>query len=36
MARRSPGGLKVAAIDVDGVGEGLESVKGDADGQNDL
>ena len=30
------GGLEVAPIDVDGVGEGLEGVEGDADGQDDL
>ena len=30
------GGLEVAAVDVDGVGEGLEGVEGDANGQNDL
>ena len=30
------GGLEVAAVDVDGVGEGLEGVEGDADGQDDL
>lgn len=30
------GGLEVASIDVDGVGKGLEGVKGDADRQDDL
>ena len=30
------GGLEVAPVDVDGVGEGLEGVEGDADGQDDL
>ena len=30
------GGLEVVAVDVDGVGEGLEGEKGDADGQDDL
>ena len=31
-----PGSLEVAPIDVNGVGEGLEGVEGDADGQDDL
>ena len=30
------GGVDLAAIDIDGVGEGLEGVKGDADGEDDL
>ena len=30
------GGLEVAPVDVDGVGEGLEGVEGDADRQDDL
>ena len=30
------GGLEVAAVDVDGVGEGLKGVEGDADGQDDM
>jgi len=33
---RVAGGLEVAPIDVNGVGEGLEGVEGNADGQDDL